>query len=265
MDHHMDSHFDWCLGRGWLLKSPARGVHTYEAIPKTKTCYLSDNEEERLLRACRDEYVVTVTAKRNAFGRKGGGSKDAASFDQTLKPPSYLYPMVLIAVRCGFRRGTVLMLRWRDIREDRWHIPPESIKSRETYEAPIPESVRAAISDYRKVVARECQDQEIPLAERLGSDCLVFNLSFETKVRKPFMNAVKRAKLSLTFHDLRRIFMNRLWDRGVSIDTAMALTGHRSLVTVMQHYRKVSDRELVEAVRLMERPREVRDGGTSVQ
>ena len=99
----------------------------------------------------------------------------------------------------------------------------------------------------------------------MGSDGLVFNLSFETKVRKPFMNAVKRAKLSLTFHDLRRIFMNRLWDRGVSIDTAMALTGHRSLVTVMQHYRKVSDRELVEAVRLMERPREVRDGGTSVQ
>ncbi len=39
--------------------------------------------------------------------------------------------------------------------------------------------------------------------------------------------------MNLTLHDLRRVYLNRLREKGVSLETAMALTGHRSVTTVM--------------------------------
>ena len=59
--------------------------------------------------------------------------------------------------------------------------------------------------------------------------------------------AARRAALTLTFHDLRRIFLNRLREKSISIETAMALTGHRSLKVVMEHYREVPEKDLREA------------------
>ncbi len=38
-------------------------------------------------------------------------------------------------------------------------------------------------------------------------------------------------------------------EKGVSLDTAMALTGHRSVATVMKYYREVSQIDLASAVR----------------
>ncbi len=46
----------------------------------------------------------------------------------------------------------------------------------------------------------------------------------------------------LTFHDLRRCFLNRLCEANQPLDVAIALTGHRSMETVMKHYRDPSAR-----------------------
>ncbi len=65
---------------------------------------------------------------------------------------------------------------------------------------------------------------------------------------------MKRAGLNLTLHDLRRVYLNRLRENGVSLETAMARTGHRSVATVMKYYREVSQEELASAVRSIDCP-----------
>ncbi len=67
-------------------------------------------------------------------------------------------------------------------------------------------------------------------------------------------SAVKRAGLNLTLHDLRRVYLNRLREKGVSLETAMALTGHRNVATVMKYYREVSQDELASAVESIDGP-----------
>ncbi len=60
--------------------------------------------------------------------------------------------------------------------------------------------------------------------------------------------------MNLTLHDLRRVYLNRLRENGVSLETAMALTGHRSVTTVMKYYREVSQQDLASAVRSIDAP-----------
>ena len=55
-----------------------------------------------------------------------------------------------------------------------------------------------------------------------------------------------------TFHDCRRVYLNRLRDNGVSIETAMALTGHKSIETVLKYYRQVPESDLQDAVNRIE-------------
>ncbi len=43
-------------------------------------------------------------------------------------------------------------------------------------------------------------------------------------------------------------------ENGVSLETAMALTGHRSVTTVIKYYREVSQEELASAVQSIDAP-----------
>ena len=60
--------------------------------------------------------------------------------------------------------------------------------------------------------------------------------------------------VEFTLHDLRRVYLNRLRENGVSLETAMALTGHRSVATVMKYYREVSQEDLASAVQSIDAP-----------
>ena len=71
----------------------------------------------------------------------------------------------------------------------------------------------------------------------------------ETEIKQSFGTACRRAGIEgFTFHDLRRCYLNRLRQKGVSIETAMQLTAHKSLQTVLLHYREVPYQDLEDAV-----------------
>ena len=77
----------------------------------------------------------------------------------------------------------------------------------------------------------------------------IFGLRPEAVLSKSFQSAVRRTGIAgFTFHDCRRVYLNRLRQSGVSIETAMALTDHKSLATVLQYYREVPEADLQEAV-----------------
>ena len=56
------------------------------------------------------------------------------------------------------------------------------------------------------------------------------------------------------------MYLNRLRERNVSIETALALTGHRALHTVSKYYREIPDRDLRAAVAALDRHNSRRRG-----
>ncbi|MBI4585495.1 MAG: tyrosine-type recombinase/integrase [Planctomycetes bacterium] len=249
--------FTWCRRRGWLRGDPLEGVGKFSGEARRRTRYLSPEEELRLLAACRGGELIEVTALRNAGGPGGGASTEKpVTWKQTIPAPAYLYPLVLVGLRCGFRRRTLMSLRWRDLdsKAGRWIIPAELMKTARDYEAPVPQSVLDELRDYRQRLGEECIEKGTKPDERLEKNAKIFGLEDSAVVRRAFLSAAKRADLSVGFHDMRRIFLNRLRERGVSIETAMALTGHKSLAVVMAHYREVPEADLQRAVQALDLP-----------
>lgn len=256
--------FNYCLEREWIDKSPLRGVKNFSGEMKRRVRSLTQKQEERLIEACRTAPVIAIEARRNRGGRRGGASSpDKVKYQQSAPPPSYLASLVLVALNTGFRKRTLFSLRWKhlDFENCCWRVPAELTKTASDYEAPVPELVIDELRDYRKRVSEDCSRRgESPL-ERLGRNATIFGLEAHSSVKKSFKSAAIRAGLEgLTLHDCRRIYLNKLRESGVALETAMALTGHRSVSTVMKHYREVPRRDLQEAVSALDRrARESRD------
>lgn len=205
--------FRYCVGARLLDRNPADRVKKYSGEMRRRTRRLSLDEEARLLDACRLPYK---------------------SNEQTFYPPPYLHPLVLVTLRTGFRRRTLFALQWNhvDFRNRMWRIPGEHMKSRTDFEQPLAPSLVDPLKAWRQ----ECR-----------SDVFIFG---KRGIRSAFGNAVARAGLDgFTFHDLRRVVLNRLRENGTSIEVAMAITDHRSVSTVMKHYAEVSIDERAAAIR----------------
>lgn len=247
--------FNWCRRQGLLVASPMEGVLRFSGEARRRTRYITREEEQRLLDACRGTRIVDVKARRNVGGRRGKKvSRKPAEFPQTFRAPDYMYPLVLMALRCGLRRGTLVGLRWRHIlfRARQIEIEAELMKSGEDFSAPLPPSVIDALQAYRAELTRKWEEDGKDPSDRVGPDAKVFGVGDKTRILKPFRAICRAAELALTFHDLRRIFLNRCREAGVSIETAMRLSDHRTFETVRKHYREVRHAELVDAVRAVD-------------
>lgn len=219
--------FRYAIERGYVTANPAAGIERFPGEIKKRTRYISELEERRLLDACRLEYLAPAKRRKRRPGTE---------WTQTFRPPEYLYPLVLAALRSGLRRRTLLSLEWEhvDVAAAMWRIPAEIMKTREAYQQPIPRSVLDAI-------------ESLPRKNRY-----VFGLGPNVDIKRAFGSAVERAGLSgMTFHDCRRVFLNRLREKGVSVEVAMELTGHKSIATVMKHYREVPMSDTRDAVNLL--------------
>ncbi|MFN0059284.1 MAG: tyrosine-type recombinase/integrase [Planctomycetota bacterium] len=249
--------FNFAVREGWLERSPAAPVEPHAGEVRQKTFSLTEIEEERLLRACREELIVSVKGKRNAGGRAGGRkTRKKISFDQPIGTPIYLQPLVAVALYSGLRRGTLLSLRWcdADLEQRRWRIPPEIMKTSIGYDAPMAPRVAEALKQFRQELAALCKANKTPVAERLGSKCRVFGLEPNSSVKRSFQRAVRRSNLGrrFSFHDCRRCFLQKLRAANVPLDVAMQLTGHSSIQTVVAHYRQVPIAEQERAVAALE-------------
>lgn len=246
----LSNFFNFCIRKLWLLRSPTIAVERYKGEIRRRVRTLSVEEENKFLTACREPSEVVIRAKRNKGGRTGRKvSAEKAQFTQTFTPPDYLYPIVLVALRSGLRRKTILNLRWRHIDFERgvWDIPGEIVKTAEPYQQPIARSLLSALEDSRRRLLEEYG------TERVGKNALIFGLPPGASFKRSFQRAARRAGLErLTFHDLRRVFLNRLRERGVPIDVAMSLTGHRDISVVAKFYREVPLTVTREALRALD-------------
>jgi integrase len=244
--------FNYCLEREWIDRSAVRGIKRYSGVMQRRVKSLTPEQEQALIAACRSGPKITVCAKRNAGGRRGGRTtKEAVTFEQEMPPPRYLAPLVVTALYGGFRKGTMVALRWKhiDFKSRRWRIPGELVKTSRDYEVPVADLVLEELKSYRDRLRQECLSKALPATERLGPEARIFGLDDDALINKSFKSAAKRAGMpELRVHDCRRIYLNKLRQLGVSLETAMALTGHRSVATVLKHYREVPEADLEAAV-----------------
>jgi len=252
--------FNYTIRRGWLDRSPTIGVQRFSGEMRRRVRSLSTVEEDRLLAGCRDGGEIIVTAKRNAGGRAGGRTGAERSWRQVIPSPDYLFPAILVAMRCGFRRRTLLGIRWEhlDIDSATWTVPGELMKVPEDYCAPVPRAVVDELRAWRgRLLAKHGP-------ERVAPSATIFGLKAAASIRRSFRSAARRAGLpKVTLHDLRRNYLNALRRAGVGLEAAMALTAHRSVQTVMKHYREVSEEEKRAAVAALERSRHPGDVAAS--
>lgn len=247
--------FSWCGARALLTSDPIASVPKLEGETRTTTYWLTREEEARLLDACRTSF--DSQAQGNADGRRSG-----SAWVQRCEPPSWLYPMVMLALQTGLRRSTLLQLQWQhvDIEEGVWNIPAQMMKRRHNYRAPLTETARRLLVEYRHQIKRQLAGDE-DVTQRLARTARLFGLSTKTNISRVFKGACKRGGLpDLKFHDLRRIFYNRCREKGIPMETAMALTDHRSIVTVKEHYGRASEAELRSAVQRLDAPHALTDG-----
>ena len=178
---------------GWLESNPMTRVRRYSE-PKGRVRYLSDPERDRLLTVCREG-------------------------------PPYLYPIVILALSTGMRRGEILGLRWPDVDLARGHVILHDTKNGERRGLPLTGAVLDTLKEWARV-------------RRLDND-LVFPATgaFE----RTFRRYVKLASIEgFRFHDLRHSAASYLAMNGATPSDIAAVLGHKTLAMV-KRYAHLSD------------------------
>jgi integrase len=182
----------------WLQDNPLRRV-AKETEPQGRVRYLSDDERTRLLDACR----------RSALPE--------------------LYPIVLLALTTGMRRGELLGLRRQDVDLDRRVAVIMHSKNGDRRAVPLVPEVVALLREHGKV-------------RRLDSDLLFpGNEGRAVDIEAAWYAALDAAKVKdFRFHDLRHTAASYLAMSGATTAELAAVLGHRTLAMV-KRYAHLSD------------------------
>ena len=179
---------------GWVDANPLRKVRRLPE-PRGRVRTLTDDERKDLLKACK--------ASENPM----------------------LYPLVVLAVSTGARRGELLGLHWRDIDWSRGVAVLHETKNRERRAVPVRGHALELLRDMAKV-------------RRMDTD-FIFAHAKHTKALFPqrtWKTALSEAKLDdFTFHDLRHVAATELAREGASLSELAAVLGHKTLAMVRRY------------------------------
>ena len=177
----------------WTTENPVRRVSKLKE-PRGRVRFLSEDERPRLLEACRS-------------------SRDRR-----------LYPLVLLALATGARRGELLRLKWQDIDLDRGIAVLHETKNDLRRSVPITGPASNALGELGRV-------------RSMRSD-LIFASSDGSTVfpRWAWQEALKSAKVEgFRFHDLRHSAASYLAMSGATLAEIAAVLGHRTLSMVKRY------------------------------
>lgn len=204
---------------GWLDDNPVRKV-TKPKEPRGRVRFLSDEERERFLSACRE----------------------SASPD--------LYPAVILALSTGARAQEILGLRWGQIDLNRRVATLEETKNGERRVLPLAGSALDLLRSRNKV-RRLDTDLVFPgRARRAGPDGKV-KPPVPVDLRTPFETALKRAGIEdFRWHDLRHTAASYLAMNGASLAEIAEILGHKTLAMV-KRYSHLSEAHIASVVERM--------------
>lgn len=194
----------------WIAANPMAKVKR-PRLPQGRVRFLSDQERERLLGACRES------------------------------PCEALYAIVIVAISTGARKGEILGLRWKDIDFVRSVARLEQTKNGERRVLPLTHHAGDLIRRIGERTDRNPDDFVFPRGDGTAP----------VDIKKHFARAVKKAGVEdFRFHDLRHCAASYLAMNGATLPEIAAVLGHKTLQMV-QRYAHLSDQHVTGVVERM--------------
>jgi len=185
----------------WMDTNPIEKIKKYQE-PRGRVRYLTDDERERLLSACKE----------------------------SLNP--LLYPVVILALTTGARQSEILNLRWADIDLAAKRAILHETKNGERRTLPI---VEPALSLLRGLADKK-DDAEFVFYSRRDT-----GKTHHANITNAWYAALKKADIKdFRFHDLRHTAASYLAMHGASLAEIAEILGHKTL-QMAKRYAHLSD------------------------
>ena len=178
----------------WLEDSPLRRVRKPRE-PRGRVRFLSDEERERLLQACKKS-----------------------------ESPA-LYPAVVLALATGARKGEILKIRWGDVDFERERIVLEETKNRDRRALPLKGHALEVLRGLAKV---RRIDTDLLFPTPAGDRSVDLRYHWRTAVTQAGIT-------NFRFHDLRHSAASYLAMNGASLVEISEILGHRTLQMVKRY------------------------------
>lgn len=196
----------------WASENPCRYLKKLSE-PRGRERYLSDDEVVRLLDACRLSYMPA------------------------------LFPVVVLALATGMRKGEILRLQW-----DRVDLEAGSIRLIDTKNG---HARTVPLTGFALDVVKQWQAES-----EIGS--LVFpcadDLIRPIEIRRAWNRSMRDAGVeNFHFHDLRHTCASYLVGNGISLAALAEILGHRTLQMVRRYSHLADDRARDELMQVGER------------
>jgi integrase len=196
---------------GWLDDNPMRKV-TKPREPRGRVRYLSDEERDRLLKAC----------------------KESAN--------PYLYPVVVLGISTGMRQGEIMGLTWDVVDFAKKRVILHETKNGERRSVPLAKHALELLKELSKV-RRIDSKLLFPAKDKAAQKPM--------DLRTPWETAMKKAELKdFRFHDLRHTTASYLAMNGASSAEIMAVLGHKT-PQMAKRYTHLSDSHTANVVESM--------------
>ncbi len=197
---------------GWLEDNPMRKV-TKPKEPKGRVRFLSDDERERLLAACR-----------------------------TSECP-YLYVIVVLALSTGMRYGEIMHLHWSNVDLVKGRIILHDTKNGERRNVPVTGHAHQELEKLSKV--RRIDTTLVFPNTNFGEQARPY------EIRKSWHTALRTAEIdNFRFHDLRHSTASYLAMNGASLSEIAEVLGHKTLQMV-KRYAHLSEAHTTKVVRAL--------------
>ena len=193
-----------CLTHGvnvkqWIDDSPMRKV-TKPIEPRGRVRFLSQEERTSLLRACKES------------------------------THAYMYPVVILALSTGARKGEIMNLTWDDVDLNTGRAILHDTKNGERRALPITGHALEVLKGLQKV-------------RRIDTKLLFAGKNPKTpaELRKPWVTAMQNAGIAnFKFHDLRHSAASELAMNGATLAEIAEILGQKTLAMV-QRYAHLSE------------------------
>lgn len=178
----------------WIEDTPMRKV-SKPRQPRGRERFLSDGERHALLAACEQSTSLM------------------------------LYPVVVLALSTGMRRGEIMGLEWRQIDFQAQQIRLTATKNGTSRSVAL---TGHALAQIQKLFKVRCLDSDLVFPGK--------NKTTPVDLKKPWTTACRRAGLTdFRFHDLRHSAASYLAMNGASTIEIAAVLGHKTLQMVKRY------------------------------